>query len=157
MQMKRKASRERYPAISIYLQLQRSRAGQEHPLASQENNVRSDFSSILQPANMKFSTIALSIAAMVSSAVAVELEIRNIADGAAWTHATVPLGSDCTKLPIPANQIALNVTSERGLVFACVFFASSDDSCVGPVGETATDRPYLPLATLAQSAFCYAL
>ncbi|KAL4964347.1 uncharacterized protein BDV14DRAFT_200875 [Aspergillus stella-maris] len=106
---------------------------------------------------MKLSTIALSIAAMVSSAFAVELEIRNIADGTAWTHATVPLGANCTELPIPANQIALNATSEHGLPFACVFFASSDDSCVGPVGETVNVRPYLPLTTLAQSASCYAL
>ncbi|KAL4943075.1 hypothetical protein BDV06DRAFT_221591 [Aspergillus oleicola] len=106
---------------------------------------------------MKLSAIALSIATLASSAFAVELEIRNIADGTAWTYATVPLNANCTELPIPANQIALNSTSEHGLPFVCVFFASSDASCKGPVGEAFSARPYLPLATLAQSASCYAL
>ncbi|KAL4798798.1 hypothetical protein BDV19DRAFT_356151 [Aspergillus venezuelensis] len=51
---------------------------------------------------MNLSAFTLPLTLLASSVLAVDVDIRNLADGLDWTQTTVPLssGSNCTQLPI---------------------------------------------------------
>ncbi|KAL4929724.1 uncharacterized protein BDV17DRAFT_290431 [Aspergillus undulatus] len=108
---------------------------------------------------MKLSALTLPPALLASSSLAVDILVRNYADSPNWTKATVSLsvGTNCTELPIAANEVAFNPQSESGKLFKCIFFASLGPECRAPLKQVFSYDEYTVLPGLAQSATCIQL